>query len=109
MATTITFEYNDRKYVLGFNRRAVQRMSDNGFTLDKFADDMVGQHSALFAGAFIQHHPNVQRSVIEDIWKSLPNKTELLSTLVEMYSETVNTMFAEPEGDAKKVEWEVVN
>lgn len=107
MATTIKFEYDGRNYVLGYSRRAVQQMSDSGFTLDKFADDAVGYHKALFTGAFIQYHRNTQRSVIDDIWDNLPNKEELLKVLVEMYSETTSTMFADPKDEAKKVEWEV--
>lgn len=106
---TIRFTYDEKDYTLGFNRRTAEQMSDSGFTLDKFADDTVGYRRRLFAGAFLQYHRTTPQNVIDDIWEHFPNKSELLNALVDMYAETVNTIFAEPsEDDAKKFNWEVV-
>lgn len=106
---TINFTYDGKEYTLGFNRRTAEALSDSGFTLDKYADDVVGYRGRLFEGSFAMNHRTTNHATVTEIWKHLPHKTDIMEALVNMYVETVNTIWAEPdEDDAKKVEWEVV-
>lgn len=103
----ITFTYEGAKYTLAFNRKTVQSLSRAGFELD-----MIGKKPALgipmlFRGAFMVHHRNIKDDLVNKIYDDLVNKEELISKLMEMYSEPINAMFEEPEEESeKKVAWE---
>ena len=63
----------------------------------------------LFTGAFMAHHRKAASisGLIERIWKSIPDKTELLKALVEMYTEPVDALMAEPDDEKGKTTWTV--
>ena len=106
---TIKFTYDGKEYTLGFNRRTAEALSDSGFTLDKYADDVVGYRGRLFEGSFAMNHRATNHATVTEIWKHLPHKTDIMEALVNIYVEVVNTIWEEPdESDEKKVEWEVV-
>ena len=108
MAKQIVINYQDKKYVLEFNRNAVQTMERNGFVLEEIETKPMTMILALFTGAFIQHHSSVKRTTVEAIYDFLPQKRRLLETLVEMYHETLTSLMdasdVEDDGDDSKNE-----
>lgn len=112
MAKTITFVFEKTSYTLEYTRETVSALEQNGLTLDDVRNidqKPINTVMMLFTGAFMAHHRKAASisGLIERIWKSIPDKTELLKTLVEMYTEPVDALMAEPDDEKGKTTWTV--
>ena len=112
MAKTITFTFEKTAYTLEYTRETVSALEQNGLTLSDVRD--IGEKPIttvmlLFTGAFMVHHRKAatQSGRIEKIWESIPNKRELIDTLVEMYTEPLDALMDEPDDEKGKTEWKV--
>lgn len=106
MAKVIKFTYDDINYTLEFTRRTIRNMESNGFLIDEVEKKPATYIPALFSGAFKAHHAVVKDKVISEIYASMTDKGNLISTLVDMYNETLLTLIDEPTGDeSKNVSW----
>ena len=56
MGKSITFEYEEKKYTLEFNRKSVERLERSGFVLDEISSKPLVMIPMLFHGAFYMHH-----------------------------------------------------
>ena len=102
----LSFEFEGTQYTLAFTRRTVRLMEQNGFSPDMVTSKPAIGIPMLFKGAFIAKNKWVKDEVKDKIYGKLINKDELISKLLQMYSEPINAMFEEPEDDEKKVTWE---
>lgn len=63
----------------------------------------------LFAGAFIANHKKTKQETIDEMYRSLPDKEGLLTTLITMYNETASTLFDDPdEDDEGNASWKAI-
>lgn len=104
----IEFNYKDHKYTLGFTRESVKRMENSGFVLGDIGDRPMTVLPALFAGAFIAYHPNVRRSLIDEMYEHTTNRKELLHALAEMYNEPISALLDEPEEAEGNATWTAI-
>ena len=103
----IILKDNDGKeYRLGFNRKTVSAMEDNGFTLNLDAPNTMVDR--LFYGAFQMNHTRIDRELVRKIWDQQRNKEGLLTALVKLYQEPVEALMAEPEGEDENPTWKEV-
>lgn len=109
MAKQITLTSNAGKtYVLEYTRQTVKTMERQGFTPEKVSEQPMTYLPALFAGAFLANHRNVKPDEIDKIYRSLPNKYDLIGKLVELYNEPILTLLNEPdEHDEGNMTWTV--
>lgn len=107
MNTKINLTYKDTKYCLEYDRMAVKTLEANGFSVEEFIKKPLSNIELAFAGAFIKHHRKTKQSVIDEIYAGCPDKTNLVTTLVQMIQETYDSLLSEPEGDEGNVKWEV--
>ncbi len=105
MAKTITIPYNGTEYTLEFNRESVKLMERAGFDTEKLRSMPVTMLPMLFEGAFHMHHRREKKEVIEQIYSKIKGKDELMTALIELYTEPVKALFDEPEDDEGNVEW----
>lgn len=103
MAKQIVFTYGDKEYTLEYTRRTVREMESEGFVASKVDDMPMTMLPALFAGAFKAHHRFTKPSVIDEIYDLLPNKSDLIGKLAEMYNDPITSLMDEP--DEKNVDW----
>ena len=102
----IALTFENKEYVLEYNRQSVRQMEGQGFVLDEIASKPVTMIPLLFEGAFIKNCRGVKRKVISDIYDAIGDKTGLLEALMEMYAETLSTLTEEnAEGN---VSWAIV-
>ncbi len=102
----IALTFENKEYVLEYNRQSVRQMEGQGFVLDEIASKPVTMIPLLFEGAFIKNCRGVKRKVISDIYEAIGDKTGLLEALMEMYAETLSTLTEEnAEGN---VSWAIV-
>lgn len=107
MAKTIEFKASDgMTYTLEFSRRTVSDMERAGFRLNDISDKPVTSYPLLIRGAFKCHHRKMKEDEIDKIYSALRNKDAFIEKLAEMYADTVNSLFDEPEEDEKNaVDW----
>jgi len=105
MAKQITFEFEDKEYILEFTRKSVETMEKQGFVANEIAEKPMSTLPALFAGAFIAHHPYTKKETIDKIFDKLTNKQELIGKLAEMYNEPIMALIDEPSEDEGNVNW----
>lgn len=108
MATSISFSYDGEDYTLEFNRSSVSVLERKyKFTINDVEELRVSAFPDLFACAFIMHHPNVKRSVVDEIFDSMGSKSELIEALCEMYIEVVQSVMSEEPAKGKATSWQV--
>lgn len=105
MAKEIKFTYDGVEYTLGFTRRTVQMLEDQGFDSSKIGSMPATMIPLLFEGAFKAHHRWTKPETIQKIFESIGNKEVLMEKLAEMYYEPINAMMDEESDAEKKVEW----
>lgn len=88
----IVLNYENKEYELEFNRQSVKLMESQGFVLDEITSKPMTMIPLLFSGAFIKNCKGTKRSVIDDIFDSIADKTGLMQALMEMYAETLSTL-----------------
>ena len=112
MAKTITFTFEKTAYTLEYTRETVSALEQNGLTLSdvrNIGEKPLNTVMLLFTGAVMAHHRKAATisGLIERIWDSIPDKRDLIDTLVEMYTEPLDALMEEPGDDKGKTEWKV--
>jgi hypothetical protein len=105
MAKQLKFTYQNKEYVLEYNRRSVEIMEKKGFVASDIETKPVTVLPALFAGAFLANHRYVKQDVIDEIYSKMTNKQELIGKLAEMYNEPIMALVDEPEESEGNLDW----
>lgn len=88
----ITMTHGKTEYVLEYNRQSVKTLEGQGFRLDEIANMPMTMIPMLFHGAFYKNHKGIKRSLIDEIYEGIGDKTGLIQALAEMYAETLSTL-----------------
>ena len=105
MAKQLRVTYQDKEYILEYNRKSVEAMEKSGFIAADIKDKPMTTLPALFAGAFIAHHRLVKQDVIDAIYSKMTNKTDLIGRLAEMYNEPIMALINEPDESEGNLDW----
>ena len=97
MAKILTVSHEGKQYTLEYTRDTVRSMERSGFNVNQITDKPLTTIPTLFRGAFMAHHPKIRTATIDAIFAAMPNKTDLLGKLAEMYAEPIDTLLDEPE------------
>lgn len=107
MGKSITFEYEEKKYTLEFNRKSVERLERSGFVLDEISSKPLVMIPMLFHGAFYMHHKGITQEFASKILDDTKDVKGLVGVLVDMYSEPVMSLIDDEVDEAKNVSWAV--
>ena len=105
MSKQLRFTYEDKEYVLEFNRRSVETMEKRGFVASDIQTKPMTTLPTLFAGAFLANHRYIKPEIVEAIYKKMTNKDGLIEKLAEMYNEPIMALIEEPEEAEGNVDW----
>ena len=110
MSLKIEFNYEDKDYVLEYNREAIKYMEQRGFSLDKFTDAPASMMDIAFEALFLKNHKQTSMGKIKEIYEKIGNKKELMTNIWTMVSDSYNELFDdnEEEGDGKNISWKTV-
>ena len=109
MSKKIEFEYEDKKYVLEYNREAIRIMEKQGFDINQFVERAMMMMDLACQGAFIKNHRNTKAVKVEEIYEVIEDKQSLAQNLIMMIQETYDDLFATKENkEGKKVTWKIV-
>ena len=106
MAYAVTFTYDKVNYTLDFDRNTAVLLEQQGFSVENVYTKPNTYIPMLFYYAFAKYHKHIKRNLVDEIYKKMPKKQELVKALVELYLETGNSLFDEPEGDEGNLTWE---
>lgn len=90
----IVITWHGTEYTLEFSRETAS-IAENTFDI-AITDLQRGKFSKVpefFYCAFIMHHSKIEISTTNAIWRDCEDKTGLLTTLIELYYNTVNSLF----------------
>lgn len=109
MSKKIEFEYEGTNYCLEYSRDAIKLMEKQGFDINRFMTQPMLSLDLAFEGAFIKNHRNIRAGKIKEIYDALGQKRELANELLDMISETYNTLFEDDEDNSgKNIQWKAV-
>ena len=106
MANAVTFTYKNVNYTLDFDRNTAVLLEQQGFSVENVYTKPNTYIPMLFYYAFAKYHKHIKRNLVDEIYEKMPKKQELVKALVELYLETGNSLFDEPEGDEGNLTWE---
>lgn len=106
MANAVTFTYKNTNYTLDFDRNTAVLLEQQGFKVDEVGDKPNTYIPMLFYYSFAKYHRGIKRNLVDEIFEIMPKKSELIKALIELYLETGNSLFDEPEGDEGNLTWE---
>ena len=104
----ITLTHNGKDYTLEYSRQSVKTMEQQGFVLDEIATKPMTMIPQMFQGAFIKNHKGIKRSLVDDIYKDIHNRSELMEALMEMYADTLSSLMDDGPEDSGNVTWSLV-
>ena len=104
-AKQIILNHEGKKYTLEYNRNSIRQMERQGFRINDSEGMPMSTVTAMFNGAFIMHHRNIDPKTLDAIYDSINNKEDFLGKLSEMYSEPMIALVDEPE-DEGNATWE---
>lgn len=107
MNTKIQFTYKDVPYTLEYNRNAIQTIESQGFNFNDFKAAPLTNVTLAFYGAFIKNHRNTSTKLIDEIYNSMANKTDLIDVLTTMIVECYNTLF--DDNKSGNITWSTVS
>ena len=108
MGKSITIKFEEKSYVLEYNRLVVGLLEKKGINVEMVINQPVNTIPSLFAGAFYANHKSTKPETINKIFDSLPEKADLTTLLCTMYMETADSLFNEPEeGTSGNATWEL--
>ncbi len=107
MANAVTFTYKSVNYTLDFDRNTAVLLEQQGFKVENVYEKPNTYIPMLFYYAFQKYQRGIKRNLVDEIYEKMPKKQELIKALVELYLETGNSLFDEPEsGDEGNLTWE---
>ena len=111
MNTKINLTYKGEPYTLEYNRNSVVLLEKAGFSLEEFTAKPMSNIELAFSGAFVKNHSKVSQTVVDEIFKSVKDKSKLIGTLYKMIRESYDSLLDEPDDgdDEGNVTWEVVD
>lgn len=93
----ITLTHGDKDYTLAYTRETARTMQSNGFDIAEIRSKPNIMIPLLFRGAFLNYHKDVKSKVVDEIFDKITDRSGLISELIGMYQECVDSLFDEPE------------
>lgn len=106
MNKKIEFNYNGKDYVLEYNRKSIEYIERQGFSISQLAEKPMLMLPMAFSGLFFKNHKNTRQSEIDEIYDDFKNKDMLINTIAEMLNEAYSSL--QDDNQEGNIEWKVV-
>lgn len=108
MNKKIQFEVNGEKYILEYNREAIEIMERQGFVASEMANKPMTMLPLAFQGLFYKNHKRAKKSFIDECYNKFSNKQQLIETIGEMIAETYDCLTDDEGNKEGNLNWEIV-
>lgn len=107
MSKQISFEYENKPYVLEYTLRTAGQANDDGFILDQLGDKPALMIPKLVYWAFVRHNRGITRKQTDEIYQWIRDKSGFIAALADMYADAVNSLIDDDddEGEAGNANW----
>lgn len=106
MNKKIEFNYNGKDYVLEYNRKSIEYIERQGFSISQLAEKPMLMLPMAFSGLFFKNHKNTRQSEIDEIYDNFKDKDKLINTIAEMLNEAYSSL--QDDNQEGNIEWKVV-
>lgn len=109
MSRKISFTYEDKDYVLEYDRKSVLKMEDDKINIEEMTEKPFTSMFVLFKYSFYKHNKAVFKNddKIAEILGLLPDKENLMLELTNMLNDTV-AYLGEPEDPKNAIAWTTI-
>lgn len=104
----IKFKYEDKDYLLEFDRSTVEMLEKMGFSLQEYTNNIATMQPLLFRAAFFKNHRFEKNLNYDKMWDTVKQKGKLAGALLDMVAETYQTLMANDETSEGNDNWEVM-
>lgn len=102
----ILIEYKDKEYTLAYSRKTVKAIEGMGYVGEELTRKPQTMVELLFWGAFFRYHHWMTKDMAMEIYETLTDRVNLISTLIKMYNATGDYLFdTDSEDTEKKANW----
>lgn len=102
----LTDPNSNQEYILEFNRKTARKALHEGFDPDASDIEAIFMIPVLFNNAFEMHHPNLSEKEKDAIYEMIPDKTDLIAALGELFADPIEKLTADPKGaKSKNFKW----
>lgn len=108
MNKKIEFSKNGEKYVLEYNREAIQYIEARGFVVAELDKKPMTMLPLAFQGLFYKNHKKVSREFMDECYNNFKDKSKLLATIADMLNESYTSLLDDNNNEEKNIEWEIV-
>ena len=105
-AKQLVLTHKGKRYTLEYNRNSIRQMERQGFKINYSEGMPMSTVTALFNGAFLMHHRNIDPNTLDALYDTVPNKESFIQKLSEMYSEPMLALVSDPEDNEGNTTWE---
>lgn len=105
MGKHLTVTYQGVEYCLEYTRKSVEQMEKRGFVASDITTKPMTTLPALFEGAFLANHRYVDSKLIDKIFKTMRDKSDLIEKLAELYNEPIMALIEEPDEAEGNASW----
>lgn len=106
MNKKIEFNYNGKDYVLEYNRKSIEYIERQGFSISQLAEKPMLMLPMAFSGLFFKNHKNIRQNEIDEIYDNFKDKDMLINTIAEMLNEAYSSL--QDDNQEGNIEWKVV-
>lgn len=106
MNKKIEFNYNGKDYVLEYNRKSIEYIERQGFSISQLAEKPMLMLPMAFTGLFFKNHKNTRQSEIDEIYDNFKDKDMLINTIAEMLNEAYSSL--QDDNKEGNIDWKVV-
>ncbi len=105
MAKTLKITFEDKEYTLGYSRRTIAALEDQGLDISEVEGKPMSDMLLFITGAFKLHHNYMTQDQIVEIIKNLEDKDGFVGALIELYKEAIDSIYGEPKKSSKNAKW----
>lgn len=106
MNKKIEFNYNGKDYVLEYNRKSIEYIERQGFSISQLAEKPMLMLPMAFSGLFFKNHKNIRQNEIDEIYDNFKDKDMLINTIAEMLNEAYSSL--QDDNKEGNIDWKVV-
>lgn len=106
MNKKIEFNYKGTDYILEYNRKAIEYIERQGFSISELASKPMLMLPMAFSGLFFKNHKNARKSEIDEIYDNIKNKDKLIETIADMLNEAYSTL--QEDNQEGNIDWKVI-
>lgn len=106
MGKELKLKHGGKEYTLGFNRKAIELLEQQGYSITTMGEKPYSTMSALFAGAFYKNHRGMSVFEIEKIMEDIRDPDGMFEKITDMYQETIEHTFTAKGDEEKNGTWE---